>query len=160
MLRRVPSAFAHCVSYGATQFGLRCRRSPNCAFCSGIDALIRSRYWEFMDRYLIDGRLSMRSAIFCSMLCVSCICYFLTGCGGGGGGSDVEDFSGVWSGNAALVDDTCGAISTDQQFIFFTHLVNQNEVVIALDNGFLAFTGAVQSEAGSARHRRTGEDFP
>ena len=89
----------------------------------------------------------MRSAIFCSMLCVSCICYFLTGCGGGGGGSDVEDFSGVWSGNAALVDDTCGAISTDQQFIFFTHLVNQNEAVIALDNGFLAFTGAVQSEA-------------
>ena len=70
----------------------------------------------------------------------------ILGCGGGGGGDDTTDFTGVWSGNASLVDDTCGVITPDQQFIFFTHLVNQNQNQVALDNGFLSFSGTVQNE--------------
>jgi hypothetical protein len=70
----------------------------------------------------------------------------LIGCGGGSGDDDA-DFAGVWSGNASLVEDGCGFTNADT-FIFFTHLVNQAENSVVLDNGFDGFAGTVSGDDG------------
>jgi hypothetical protein len=73
--------------------------------------------------------------------------FFAIGCGGSSSSDDTPPFSGVWYGNASLVEDSCGVITDQQQFIYFTHLVNQNDAEVILDNGFSVFTGAAQSES-------------
>lgn len=60
------------------------------------------------------------------------------GCSGGGGGGD--EFAGVWSGSVTLVEDSCGFAAPDS-YLYFTHLVNQTESEVALDNGFETFSG-------------------
>lgn len=69
----------------------------------------------------------------------------LVACGGGGGGSE-EKFAGVWSGTVSLVDDTCGVIDLNNQFVSFTHLVNESETDVVLDNGLTTFAGTRQSD--------------
>lgn len=67
----------------------------------------------------------------------------ICGCSGGGGSGD--EFAGVWSGSVTLVEDGCGFVSPDY-FLSFTHLVNQNESQIALDNGFENFSGTAAND--------------
>ena len=69
----------------------------------------------------------------------------LVACGGGGRNSE-EKISGVWSGTVSLVDDTCGIVGPLNQFVSFTHLVNESGTEVVLDNGLTTFTGTRQSD--------------
>lgn len=71
----------------------------------------------------------------------------LASCGGGGGGSDAK-FAGVWFGTVSLVGDDCGVVDPSSQFVFFTHLVNQDDHDIVLDNGLLTFSGDTDGSDG------------
>lgn len=71
----------------------------------------------------------------------------LLGCGGGGGGDD-SDFAGVWTGTVSLVEDGCGVVDPAAAYVFFTHLVSQDQEDIVLDNGLVTFSGSVRGENG------------
>lgn len=62
---------------------------------------------------------------------------FFCGCGGGGGG--FLDVAGVWWGNATTLEDTCPYFT--ESYIYFKHLVNQDDTAVVVDNGAMAFTG-------------------
>ena len=63
-------------------------------------------------------------------------------CGGGSGGSEMAFYGGVWYGDASLVEDTCEAPA--EPYIFYTHLVNQNDSNVVIDNGAMAFQGTAE----------------
>ena len=86
-------------------------------------------------------KLKMRIKLYAALLAVVSAS---AGCSGGGGGGG-DDFAGVWNGSVTLVEDSCGFVSPDY-YIYFTHLVNQSETQVVLDNGFETFTGAPANE--------------
>ena len=88
-----------------------------------------------MTTYKTNKKLTVLAALIC-----------IAGCGGSGGGDSAE-FAGVWNGGASLVEDSCGVITEFQQFISFTHLVNQDGERVVLDNGAISFGGRVTGDS-------------
>lgn len=83
----------------------------------------------------MKNKVLLLLAIFLSSGLLSC---------GGGSGSGIPFFGGVWSGTLRLVEDSCGRGIVS--FAFFNHLVNQDEFQLVLDNGATTFTGTLQSD--------------
>lgn len=76
-------------------------------------------------------------------LCLAGSTLILVSCGGGGGGNDTAFFAGVWSGYLNLVEDQCGIVT--ESYLSFTHLVNQVDSEVVVDNGITTFSGTVRT---------------
>lgn len=64
----------------------------------------------------------------------------LSACGGSGG-DGVSNFAGVWTGSTTLVEDSCGLINPEINYMSFNHLINQDVDKILIDNGAVVFSG-------------------
>lgn len=84
----------------------------------------------------------------------------LTSCGGGGGDSS-SVIPGVWFGTVSLVDNNCADLNPAENYLSFSHLINQSEDNVFIDNGIQTFQGKTTSENSfQAEFKRNTGDQP
>ena len=79
------------------------------------------------------------------LLAVAFLLTILAACGGGGGGTS-SNIPGVWLGSVALIEDSCGNVPLNEQYLSFVHLVNQSGTAVTIDNGAQSFAGTTTAE--------------